>query len=46
VLRCIGDRQAGPLGEGFHRALPLGQMLDQLEPVRMPERPGDAANSA
>ena len=32
--------QAHPLGQGFDAARPLGQLLDQLHPVLVPERLG------
>ena len=41
VLRGVGDRQPDPLGQRLDAALALRQMLEQLEPVGMPQRPGD-----
>ena len=41
MLRRIGHRQAGALGEDFDAALALGNLLQQFETVGMAKRLGD-----
>lgn len=39
VLRGIGYRETGELSQPLDGALALGNMLEQDQPVRMPENP-------
>ena len=40
VLRGVRHGEANPLGQGFDAARPLGQLLDQFDPMFVAERLG------
>ena len=41
MLRGIGDRQTGSVGEGFDGAIALGDLFEQFKPVLVAESPGN-----